>query len=550
MHNLLIVDDEPLITDSLAELFEEEDSFDVAVFKALSAKKALDVLSRSKIDVVITDICMPGLSGLELHDIVKHEHPKTRVVFLSVHDDFEYAQAAVRKDGVDFVLKTEPDERLFEAVRKAIGAIEDEKKQDQLVKDVRRQIKQALPFLWQDYLSRILQGIRSSDAERREVFEEYEIPLRYDKPCYLVLAKTEGNHEHSDYSECVQLGFGTQKVVNRCLRPRFETLCISTKLDTNVWFLQEKSGHDGEAAATVFLSEALGLAQQSIGRAYSISFSVATTARPVRWEDMSRTYDLLEVMLAQVAHTPGALVTVDMNKPRSMTDNATLPDAEREVLSQLKKMPFIQERLESGHEQEFSRLFGDLRMCVLDNQPLSPQVEEQVYYSIGLAFLACINRAQVLGNRETDLDLDIEVLHGGVRNMSWSDRFQYFEQLAGLVFAERRASTTEKTDRCVRILHEYIGDHLDGDLSVVRLGDVVNLNPSYLSRMYKQCTGTSLSEYIAARKIDRATELLAGTNLRVVEIAQQLGFSSGSYFSRFFKKYANSTPEEYRLSLG
>lgn len=549
MYGLLIVDDEPLITDSLAELFEEYREVELTVHTAYSAREALAALRDRDVDIVISDICMPGMSGLELHDVIKREFPETKVIFLSVHDEFEYAQAAVRNDGVDFVLKTEADEQLFRAVHKAVSSIEERKRQDRLVQDVKKQIRRALPFLWQDYLSRILEGMQTTSGERREIFRELEIPLHVDERCYLLLARSDGAKKEHTYARDVQLSFGIQRIVSRQLSGRFAILCISMGRSTMVWFLQPRSPDDNRAGEAKHLSDALEGIRRSVRAGYGISLTFGSTTSAVAWEDLSRAYDLLDVVLKQTGSTENVAVSVEMNRLKASDDRVRF-EAERAVLSELKKMPLIQDYLESGQAAEFSQLFGELRDCVMRNGPLSPEVEEQVYYSLGLAFASCVNRARILGNLSLDLGFTMGRLDGSLKERDWTERFDYFRRLADLLFARRTLSSPDRGARCVRILNEYIDSHLGDDLSVVRLADVVNLNPSYLSRVYGQHTGSTLSDYITERKIERATELLAGSSLKMGDIAERLGFSSGSYFSRFFKKYARCTPEEYRMSCG
>jgi two-component system response regulator YesN len=547
MYRLLVVDDEPLIADSLAELFAENDEYCFEVRKAYSSSKALAILEDINVDIVITDICMPGLSGLELHDKIKQNWPGTKVVFLSGHDDFEYAQAAVRKDGVDFVLKTEGDEQIFAAVGKAVQSIEEQRKQEQTLKDVKKQIKKALPFLQQDYLSRLIQGIRSSESERRTIFEEYEIPLRYNEPCFLLFGYISRPQKHQGYSENMQTSFGIQKILNRYLKPYYKTFFVSMGLNKHLWFLQYAAAGSGgiQGDPVQFLNRTLEMVQESVQKIYDIPFSFAVTGNPVLWDEVSKTYDLLELMFKQHSGVDRIIITVNRNKTDAR-ENSPVQESEQEVLSQLKKMPFIQEYLESGQEEEFAELFGELRRSVVACRPVSPEVSEQVCYSLGLAFTACINRSRMVGDLPMDPGFEMRFIHEKMNEMNWDERFDYFLKVANLIFSQKNDSTARRSSRTIKIVHDYIEKHLGEDISMVRLADVVNLNPSYLSRLYKQNTGMSLSDYICKRKVDRAAELLSRTSMKITEIARELGFSSGSYFSRFYKKYTKLSPEEYR----
>ncbi|MFD0696790.1 response regulator [Paenibacillus sp. GCM10027628] len=95
-------------------------------------------------------------------------------------------------------------------------------------------------------------------------------------------------------------------------------------------------------------------------------------------------------------------------------------------------------------------------------------------------------------------------------------------------------------------IHQYIKNHLSGDLSLTAIAEEVHFNPSYLSRYYKQITGHNLIDYIRSTKLEAAIVLMTNPQLKLHEIAAKLGFESPSYFTTFFKKMTGTSPQEYR----
>ena len=98
----------------------------------------------------------------------------------------------------------------------------------------------------------------------------------------------------------------------------------------------------------------------------------------------------------------------------------------------------------------------------------------------------------------------------------------------------------------IKKVHMYIEQNLDKNLSLTALADLANYSPSYFSRFYKQATGKSISEYIWEIKFQKAKYYLRTSEMKIYEIAQSLGFNTSSYFTFFFKKYINMSPQEYR----
>lgn len=99
------------------------------------------------------------------------------------------------------------------------------------------------------------------------------------------------------------------------------------------------------------------------------------------------------------------------------------------------------------------------------------------------------------------------------------------------------------------ILQQYIQENLHGDLSLTSLAGVVYLNPSYMSRLYKQLTGIKITDYINSVRIETAKKILCEGEHRIQDIAARVGFDSASYFSVFFKRITGMTPQEYRKTV-
>ena len=111
-YHLLIVDDEYHVVDWLAELFEEQDLLPLEVYKAYLAREALEILGKTKIDIVLSDIRMPGMDGFALADRITAEWPLAKIIFLTGYQEFEYAYKANQYKNITFLLKTEDDDMI------------------------------------------------------------------------------------------------------------------------------------------------------------------------------------------------------------------------------------------------------------------------------------------------------------------------------------------------------------------------------------------------------------------------------------------------------
>jgi two-component system response regulator YesN len=178
MHRLLVVDDEPFIVNGLYEFLLMASGLELDVYKAYSGDEAVEWLHRTKIDIVITDIRMPGMTGIQLLDQIKRQWPHCRVIFLSGYTEFEYVYQAIQHEGVGYLLKTAGYDKILELVKKAVSEIEEMVSTEDFVAKARRQMKIALPTLQKDMLLGLLRGETGTLEMRSEQFRHLEISLR------------------------------------------------------------------------------------------------------------------------------------------------------------------------------------------------------------------------------------------------------------------------------------------------------------------------------------------------------------------------------------
>jgi len=98
----------------------------------------------------------------------------------------------------------------------------------------------------------------------------------------------------------------------------------------------------------------------------------------------------------------------------------------------------------------------------------------------------------------------------------------------------------------IRQIHDYIEHQLQEDVSLTRVGEHVHLHPVYLSRLYKKESGESLSVYITRNRMEKAALLLNSTNMKVIDVAKEVGYQKTQYFIHIFKEFYNCTPQNFR----
>ncbi|MEI0737800.1 AraC family transcriptional regulator [Paenibacillus sp. JTLBN-2024] len=149
--------------------------------------------------------------------------------------------------------------------------------------------------------------------------------------------------------------------------------------------------------------------------------------------------------------------------------------------------------------------------------------------------------------QEALITLDTMLLYRKDEGIAWPDVKQYFGIWPTVILRSRKIRARKCQAIWSKRVHRYIEEHLARDISLIAIAEHVGLNPSYLSRLYKQLTGIGLSDYINEYRNLKAKEWLLNSTMKVGEIAGELGYNSALAFIRFSKKQNQATPQEYRL---
>jgi len=560
MYRLLIVDDEPYITDGLVELFTGLDYLELDVYCAYSSAQALNWMKKVKIDIVLTDICMPEMDGLALQKEVNSRWPRCRVIFLTAHSDFEYVKSAMLNNFSDYVLKTEGDAAIIKAVRKAIKEIDNEINNENILRKAKEDIERVMPILRKEYLLDLLHGAEISPKEHIEFFEQAQMELSPEQPVLLLIGHldkwgkciriVEKNHKLYELNNIVNEYLGISVTLSSCV---YEGTAI-------VWFIQPRLYNTADTFVNDWCNETwqrtisfvhgtLDSIQEKCRELTGISLSFIADSQQTEWNKLYERFNSMMFMLDQGFNSGGEIIIAgDKRKP---SDELVLPysttSPELKVDLQLKKLDLLKSYLSKGEHTKFfdiyDQIMGSLKEIKQDNR----MTEMEVFYSLAALFITFINRWNLWGRLKEDIDLSR--LTRFEDHSSFDDFSNYFRELAYLILQYRSDSQATSTNQIISLINRYIEENIGGDLSLVRLAELVYFNPVYLSRLYKQVTGKNLMDYITEVKFNKCIELLKQKDKKIHEIASDVGFKTPSYFTRFFKKLADMTPQEFRDTL-
>ena len=156
MYTLLIADDEPLIRNGVRKIIDWESLGFSKIFLAEDGQEALDIIRKNHVDLVLTDIVMPFMDGLELSEILSKEFPEIHVVILTGHEEFEYAQKSVSLGVKNYILKPIGAESLYKKMVQMCEKLHIENKERQYISSMKSQLRQSMPVLREQTLNKIV----------------------------------------------------------------------------------------------------------------------------------------------------------------------------------------------------------------------------------------------------------------------------------------------------------------------------------------------------------------------------------------------------------
>ncbi|MBB6731336.1 response regulator transcription factor [Cohnella zeiphila] len=547
MYRLLIIDDEPIIVNGLHEYFRKSELADVEIVLAYSAAEAISQLDSAKIDVVLSDICMPEMSGMELLGQIEKRWPRCKVILLTGHDEFEYAHQALRSSCVvDYILKTEGMGKIGSAVKHAFALVKDElsvyRQKEWLQKEFPKVMNQLQRQLLLDLLRRT---DREAYLGLQDEFDALKLPFRAGRPVLPILLSVEEWGKYETTFERNLMLFSVGNIAEELLGSRTVTKFVPYDHSTLLGLVQSPEQtfvtEEKQSERTAnFTFGTLESVQQVCRDLFHIPLSAATSNRVLPFEDTSQ--EIRRLRLAVLNGQARGLERLLVVKPATeqageSTDHFRRQSAQY-ALEQLKQ------RLLGGTGSDWTHYFDKLTGLFPPSGPEDPFDRMVILQNLSEHCLVCLEELGLKNKAISQTDLP-RILQFNSQ-VSWGEAVVLYQSLFEWMQCTRNDHLKREESHLIGRIYYYIHNNLDSDLSLTRIAREVSLNPSYLSRWYKQVTGQGLSDYIQEVKIEKGKELLASTSYRIHEISEKLGFTDPHYFFRFFKKVVGCTPQDYR----
>ncbi len=512
---LLIADDDEQIRSGIEQGIDWA-ALDIhQVITAANGLEALQFFNEQLPEIVVTDVRMPGMDGLELLRRIKEIKPETRVVILSGYNDFEYLKKAIQLHAVDYEMKPIRARNLIALIRKIKEDIIRERVTDQ----------EYLKYLESHKVNFADELLAGSLTDRLVILEGLQRYFGLNATESLVCISVEQDGDWSDCDSAKEVTDATVRLF-RSDDLSDHGICLRAKGGKAVFLVQSKT--KSYLFYTQFANEwanRLRAWNRKIRSTYHASFSAGISSPGNVYEIEKLHREANHALSMRLYAEPGSINIYDPSLALNDKSIVGLLD-NPEFFSQMTRGEWDSAALSVN--QEFDRLQRERKHS---RRSLSA-------YSCSLLQMLKVTARNIPADR-------IERIQNKIEFIERQGQFLRFDEIKESVvsaFEDIAAHLSKGLSQLMIRADEYIRRHYAQELTVEILAAYVGKTPNYFSHLFKREFGVTFKEYINRLRIAKAKELILQSNDLIYEISERVGFADYTYFTRVFKKLEGSSP--------
>lgn len=533
---VFLVEDEMVIRRGIKNSIDWEKEGYIFCGEASDGELAYPMIIKEKPDILITDIRMPFMDGLELCKLVKKELPDIKILILSGYDEFDYAKEAIRLGVTEYLLKPISSGKLLEALNGVSESIRREKEDKDLVHKYMEEMRENTEHEKQKFFEQMIAG-NLSMAEALETGKKYEMNLSAGMYNLLLFRFTLGEENRKSGELLGEAEYAIEKLTER-LEYVFEF-----QRGVEGWaFLLMADNEEQMSERVKELSKDL----EEIMKNYSTIAYFGGIGQPVaRLRELERSFREAERALA-------ARFTMELNRIISVEDIRvaqnvdTLDDIEITSFGEIEKTRTMLEKfLNNGAEDEIDE-FVDVYISELPEENLKSVLMRQ--YIIMDAYIVMMSFCEKIEGIEGEMQAQSEELKNSMKTIQTLEEIKnYIRMLLKKIIGVRDTISGRRYSDIIEIAKDQIRKtYMSDEISLNTIAAEVGMSPSYFSSIFSKEMGKTFVEYLTEIRMDRAKELLMCSSMKTSEIGYEVGYKDPHYFSYIFKKTQNCTPKEFR----
>lgn len=530
MYKLMLVDDEDEVREGITATVDFESCGFTLCAQATGAIDAIEKAAQFQPDVVFTDVHMPYMDGMEMISRLQEMYPTMKYIVLSGYDDFVYVKQALQRQVLDYLLKPLSAQGIMKVLRRTKEQLDEQARQRVNLEILRDKASRNAQQLRRGVILEYLSGSFTGDTHALCAYPQ-PVDDRISFPMHLAVLSLERGEENlavlrRDFdSQPMLLGASVQEVLSEVFK-RHEGECIQYRSQFLLLLPVQQ-----EEAITI-CDDAI----QSLHHYLHLTATAGLSDEVSGYTGLAEGYQRAVTALdKRLIAGQGQVYTASVNKENRRRDGEWEDWESR--LSALCR---------SGQGEEIQSFCDELAQYIANEEP---DLNERKVLLLQLlsAVLAAATRANVdirpaFATLHTEQLLQPANIAAGVEQLGALVRF--------VSETVRREVATTGTEMIAQAVSYTQKNYPDKELSLESLCATFHISQTQFSLLFKREMGTSFLQYLLDLRIAAAQKLLAETNLKIYQIAEETGFGDASYFSYCFKQRCGLSPKEYRMQEG
>lgn len=504
MYKVMIIDDEAMIRWGIHDLLDWEEEGFVFCEDGRDGLDGLKKLLEYRPDLVLVDIKMPGMSGIELIQAARGEGYEGSFIILTGYAEFEFAQSAVRLGVKEYLLKPIDEEELKNCVRRI---------RDELIRKEGEQVYHFAneTIAREELLRRIILQMESRE-ELEEEIERYRIPFGENILCAAILTDREllSAMDSGSFQEKVSTFLKDEGLYDERIMMEGRMVLIRFGQDYKTW------------------ENLLSRRNEWVRKRYGQGLLIAVGHNVNQWYDLCYSYEFARFMLEQ-NFLLSRYDVLSINTIEEQQRNVECPSAEQfMILIEVGDLDGIRENVEKYEIYCRKRLMKemDIKIQIMCNLLTIRSGIEKKYGAMAGPAMELMEKM----NQSEKLDV-------------------LMEQYCRVLYDMCRQIGGDDPGTVIKRMYYYMEKHYDQDLKVESFARMFNYNSNYLGRIFRKEMGDSFNNILDTVRIANAKRLLLETDMKVYQISEQVGYGNVDYFYLKFKKYVGVSPKEYRKEM-
>lgn len=533
MYRVLLVDDEILVRDAIKENIDWERIGCELAGDCENGQQAAEFVKEHPVDIVLTDILMPYMDGMELSHFLHDNYPDIVIVIFSGFGDFEYAKKAIQYNVSEYLLKPVTAVELTAVINKMKEKVDqirrEKKKMERLTKASENYRKNA-----QIIQSKALEALVNCTTNVEESLERlrnmgielsavrYRVAM-FDIDLYSGMYQLDMEKRQ----ESALMAFVLYNISNEIVSREEAGIAYQEGGNRVCILFQERWSRDFTAKTRAICKEIQDKMREVMG--IDVSMGIGDWVKTPG--DLILSHDMASKVM-QYRYLLGGNLLIDMAEQKPGQNIFIDPLLDK-----------LAEALKAGKRENVQKIFREMETSIKSGLVEKSRACMYLQQIVRTLDRVCedvsVDRKGMLRGRD-------ELLHQITEQTSFDSACRVVEDYILKVFKMLSDMNSSSGQKQARLAVDYIQkNYMDPDLSLNDICSYLNISTSYFSTIFKEMTGETFTEVLIRTRMEKAKELLENTTLKNYEIAERVGFSDPHYFGISFKKMTGVTPTEY-----